>query len=346
MSVADYPDYDEQSGSAVVLASTDLTATGLAKETGGNLASAASSTLDSSKSLNGSQASALVSAAGLHIASDMLHANTGVTTELAALLASGTPGGSPGGVPLLVYGNQLDQQSSVAVNTTVKIFPSATTYYSISQIGYDGYITVGASSGPTYVRVILDWFQGTTLIDSQSWWIVAGVQSGTQHEVYIKGPTRGNQLQVTFETASGSALVGFTLLQNSRVYPRDQWLTSAWAVEGGTAAAADPGNGVLASQATGSIGAGASSASYILPLWAGRAFVTLQIASGSSAGQVTITNPADVALSSSSTVAAFSFPASSDTMQEVILPRANCSLIVHNAGSTAESPTFAVIADL
>src|SRR5689334_11516301 len=56
------------------------------------------------------QLNAMSGGAGRAIATDMLFANKGVTTEIAALVASGNAAGTPGGVPLLRNTKQLAAQ--------------------------------------------------------------------------------------------------------------------------------------------------------------------------------------------------------------------------------------------
>jgi hypothetical protein len=219
-----------------------------AQETGGNLATAATHAANIETNtggggiigqLAGSFPSALVSAAGLHIASDflaantgvtketaaqMLHANQGVTTELAALIASGSPSGTPGGVPLLTGNTALGSQTGVSLG-----FNGFNTYgpFVVTQPGYEMYVSLAYASStpggdPTTITLIWEDNATANHIESEQFDVFPGASTGNAHIICFKGPSKASRILIQFNNTDSlsNVTMSYIFWQNSRVLPR------------------------------------------------------------------------------------------------------------------------------
>lgn len=167
---------------------------GAAKESGGNLTIAANA-------LNGTVPSALVSTAGITVAKDMLNAHSGVTSEIAALIGTGSPSGSPGGVPLTNLHNSLLNQNS----TTLAPLTSTSTSVTFTQVGYEFIISLRMPAATTvpWIEVQLIWSDSATglVLWMDNMKLPAGNSSLGPNEFIGRGPAIGDTLQIQIGNA-------------------------------------------------------------------------------------------------------------------------------------------------
>lgn len=128
------------------------------------------------------------------------------------------------GVPLLTGSTLLFQQLSHVIGghgTTGSLF------LPVTQIGYDFAISVNVSAAATepFVLVNMKWFDSVTGISTGSdSFICPGADGSTSWLTIGAGPTKGDQCIITITNQDGNnTTVSYTLLENSRVYARDDW---------------------------------------------------------------------------------------------------------------------------
>lgn len=273
----------------------------------------------------------------------------GVTTQIAALIATGNPAGNPGGVPLLALNNLLDKQLG-------KTIPHGTNYTSpnlpINQPAYDFALQVTYPAGTTnaFLMVQFVWTDsaiGTGFLTTETWFMVGGSQGLIQYSG--RGLTKGDTLQViitNLDTAQ-TATITYGITQHSRVLPRDDIRTTIFNNPGAafTAAPSDLPSSVIAMAQAVSLAAN-SSFTWYLPLFAGLAqlLVPEQVAS-----RVILNAPAalidpnativqNVLLDTGAIAANAGFNAM------VVLPRQVCTLRLFNASAAAATVSATVIA--
>jgi hypothetical protein len=194
-------------------------------------------TADGQTTMPITEALALGGTASIANAQQMLDANQGVTTELAALIASGNPSGSPGGVPLIIGATPLLQQAGV-----VNLGPGVTDTlgpFTVGQIAYETYFEaqetvqgpIGSGGTPgAVITITLSWRDSATglQLGLEAYNVVPAAPSSVQpHIVHGRGPSRGDQLTVTItNNDSVNVAVLATVLETSRVFSAAQWQTS------------------------------------------------------------------------------------------------------------------------
>lgn len=221
--------------------------------------------------LGGSAAGALISAVGLSVAKDMLHANAAVTTEIAALLASGTIAGTPGGIPLLVFQNNLDKLTNRVIAHGAQ-YQSAS--FSINQPGFDFVLNVTIPAGNTTpdLQVDLIWTDTTTgvaTLTTDRFYFPATQNGSNSFGGY--GKTKGNQLQVvmTNQDTAQSMTVNYGISQNSRIPARDDIRSVAFNGRGATATVDQDPNSLALILVQTNVAANSSN-SFALPFYSGR----------------------------------------------------------------------------
>jgi len=191
--------------------------------------------------------------AGRSVAQDMLNANQGATTEIAALVATGTANGTPGGVPLLRNTKQLAQQTTEftitagAVKTVVNSLPT-------NQPSYEMAMTfrypTNAGTIP-FGEVLIEWFDAVTGIamDIASF-VIAG---GNNQQIFfnIYGPNRGDLIfvQITNLDPAQSLFATWVVNATSHVHERDKLLQPSYQSNppnGFNNPAGDPTTGLIA----------------------------------------------------------------------------------------------------
>lgn len=318
MPVTDFPDYQEPAATAAAIGNTNLTGTGLAKESGGNLDK--HTTL-----LNGTAAGALI-------------ANIGATIgqEVAAQIATGSAAGTPGGTPLLHGAKQV-------FNVTAQVVgPSAsfnTGFFTVAKPGYLINIRANHGVGPAAVPFVLadvEWrvaASGALDTAEELWYISGG--NNTNRRTTGKGPTKGDQMRVTFTNgdAVNSVTLSVTIWETTQHIPRDDWRgDSATASATAPAIKNDALANVLASDSFNV--AAASQVTRLLPLYAGP--VNMWINQNTAAGSTVTVNPqGDFSLTSLNPVVQLDWTQAPFGLKNLYLPRCPCSLVVLNQGGVA-----------
>jgi hypothetical protein len=290
--------------------------------------------------LGGTAPGALISAAGLSVAKDMLHANSGVTSELAALLASGSPSGTPGGVPLLNLDQQVTQQTTLVVGSTTTLGP-----FSIDQPSYVGALSfVNGAAGGASLTIFLNWTDGAgnnVHVDAINLWAGTGA---SPHIVMFEGPTRGTEVSITLTVSASSTLNFYDFYQSSRIITKHQYRSNQWLasnVTGTVAGNGVPGNVVAVCNASGLAAGGTTT--FLLPMYIGRVMIYIQTSSGTSDMQCILRNAADPsAVGDQSLLLMNSTSAGIGFQNDVFLPYTQCSFSLHN-GNAATKNLFAVI---
>jgi hypothetical protein len=173
--------------------------------------------------LAGTSTGALVSAAGLSVAKDMLNANSKVTTEIAALFATGLATGTPGGVPLLAGKTTLSSNTAGQVIVTASTFTLTGAPWNITQVGYEIVISLAsaiATTAPLTIQAM--WTDTTTGIqtETQQYNVYTGTVAAP-HFFKITGPTNANQFSVKIVNAVGASVTATWVVSGvSRIYTR------------------------------------------------------------------------------------------------------------------------------
>lgn len=273
-------------------------------------------------------------------ARQMLAAQQGVTNEIAALVATGSAAGTPGGVPLLTKNTVLFQDANpvpIAATSGLRQIGGLT----VSQIGYEILISLAEATVPgngLALQVQLAWYDTTTNqnVNYQNYYVLPG--NSAAHVITGTGPSQADRLFI-FITNNDNVVVNsqVTVLNNSRVYNRHEWLTR----DHGTFSTFTTGNdnlpGALIIDTSPSLAAGGT-ASRIMPLCPGRALILFHPAAAiSGSGAVAEIHTLDPTATSPGQVAGMSVAAGAYNVLEVILPRAQCFLKLNNNGSATGS---------
>lgn len=291
--------------------------------------------------------SALVGAANLTISKDMLHANTGVTTEIAALIASGSPSGTPGGVPLLKNHNKIGSHAtaSVATGTPLSVGP-----FAFNQIGYslffEAYVTTGSTL--SFVEVNIEWTDVATgfTVDQQTYWLYVGSSSSSPHNVRITGPTEGNEVTVTF-SAFGSAvtIADMAIFQSSTVYGRHFPLTTVMTTLAGVTNVAftDPLAFILGDISATSVNA-SSNLVTVPAFYSGRAQIFGGTSSGAADMTLSVTNSSDQGSAGGHNVFEIESDSKGFVNEFLYLPREQCEIAVANNNASAQTLRWTLVA--
>lgn len=277
-----------------------------------------------------------VQVVGQQAAQQMLAAAQGVTTELAALIASGAANGTPGGVPLLSKSTLIHQDTVSAlapgVGQILGPFP-------ITQPGYEVRIDLSTgAAGACYVTYQVDWIDSGTgqNLRRNSYTAVAGV-TGTPHKINGHGPTKANQIQITVSNllaSAGNIVTTVTQMQSSRIYSRDVWRSlDTTAPVGFTASGTAPEANVLMNAAPSVAAAGTQVR--LLPLYTGQAHFSLQTASATSDAELIIATVGGV-LANSQTIYDNVTDAKGHLDADIQLPRVQCQVTLKNSNAAAK----------
>jgi hypothetical protein len=308
-----------------------------AQESGGQLAT-------HTALLQGTTPGALVSGAGRSIAQDMLGAHVGVTTEVAALLATGSAGGSPGGVPLLAFANQI-------VNQTLKTITGPdlpANGVPVNQISYEGFFECSSTVNCQAV-VEMEWFIGTNPVALETYIIECGTAADT-HILFAQGQCKGTSLTVTVTPAVGGSLTyAMMVYQTSRIIQDDWESLDILLVSNGLALVPnDVTNGVICNYPVAALGPGAT-VTVQLPFFVG--LCTLSGLGASSANAYSVVMMVVAAsdpgyAGSNGLIWGQTIPASSDNSYPLAMPRAQCEMQVKNLGGSGNiSPTISIVAN-
>lgn len=311
--MAESADFDESGAIAVSLSTTNLTGTGLAKESGGNLDK-------HSALLGGTQAGALLGVAG----------NT-LAYEIASMLANGNNTGVAGSIPLLHGARQVFSSG----NQT--ILPGAT--YSPANISFTrpGYIFrltanmgVGLAVAP-YLKFDLQWLMAAPNVSAweEVWYVYGG--NNNNKRTNGKGPVFGDtlSLNVTNGDAVNSAIVNINIFETTQAPARSDWrdidcAPSSIGVKSNNKAAAN----ILADENR-TVG-GIASVQVNLPLYAGQ--VQLWLNQNTHAGSTVQIAPVGAYdLANQEPLINIDWTAAPNVYEGIILPRCPCAIIAQNA---------------
>jgi hypothetical protein len=296
--------------------------------------------------LGASETGALVSATGISIAGDMKNAHSGVTTEIAALIATGSASGTAGGVPLLVKsGNLLNNATgTLDENTNVTLLNTV----AITQPSFEIYVSVVNATGVTALIpcvITMSWIDSTTglEVNASVYQFYAG-SAGDPHIVSIKGPTNANELTlVLFNGASVSGnniTYAVSCWQHSRIFDHDQGHTlQATLFPTLTVPSIFNDSSLFLAGTSASLTAG-SGETVILPFWIGK--VTLSVVNAIADLQALVIDPFQ-----SSTIQLFNTgnPLAQQTLfqTELYLPGDQCELEFINRSADTETMSFSLV---
>jgi hypothetical protein len=269
----------------------------------------------------------------------------GVTTAVGGTTTAvnGVPAGiAVAGVPLLSANDSVISSSgSIAVSGT---FTSAVT--AIPQIGYEVFVELNASvleTGSAISTVTMTWTDPSTglVIDVDQFFIAPGVTPG-QCLVVGSGPTKAGNVQVKIANggALGAMTYQFQMLQNSRVYSREDWHSlSATGNPLIAATNSSVASGLIASSSISIVNG--TTVNRLLPLYAGEVqFCIIPPAQTGQVGIQTLDQNAPVA----NLIALEQLVASTPLNFTHALSRAQCQLNIKNTG--AATGTFQVLATI
>lgn len=154
------------------------------------------------------------------------------------------------GVPLLTKSTLIKNQAAISQNPGTAN-NSAT--FSMPQIGYEIILTIYATGNFTsFYSITMTWFDSVSgqQTGQEEYFFIPGTGAGgNSHQIFGTGPTKGDQLVIT-STVPGTSSVAVThayvVLNNSRVYAEDNWVTTQFNSAGVTGAASDSIGGLLA----------------------------------------------------------------------------------------------------
>lgn len=324
--VTDFADWNEPAANAVAIGNTNLTGTGLAKESGGNLDT-------HTKLLGGTQAGALI-------------ANTGLTVgqEMAALIATGSATGTAGGAPLLHGARRLFTVGSQVVAASGTFSTGNITF---TRPGYLIRVTCQMSAAgavqPT-VKADMSWTvaaSGSPITAQEQWYLPAG--SVTAMRTNGKGPTKGDTLNITF--TNGDATDTVTLFvdvwETTQHVARDDWRSTGSVASAGGGAIGNQNQAGLIATDSFSVPA-SSSVTKNLPLYCGQAAVFVN--QNSAAGSQISFNPGSIfSAAFLATFVVIDWTVSAHIVTLVNLPRGYCQLIATNNAASAQVCAVSII---
>lgn len=287
------------------------------------------------------------------IPAQMLHSGQGVTTELAAILASGSPAGTPGGTPAIAFHRQI---LFTGFNIAVPVgTPYVQTLTGVTGTGYDGGVVVYAAAA-AFCSVDMSWQDQSTgqELAHEQWWIVPG-KSAAPQVVELRGPTEGNQLEITITAYTAGITISAGFFQNSRAYTRHDWRSTGWtqSFNAGANITTAPGvipavimpSLVLAKIPSVSIAA-ATTNFYMLPLFAGRVRLLGFTASKTTDLRIVIFDYADnQSVTGADLIVSAESDANGNVFVECSLPRSQCVLQVTNNNAGAQNVIIGMVTE-
>lgn len=308
--------------------------------------------------LAGTTPGALVGAAGLTVAKDMLHANAGVTTELAALLATGSPAGAAGGMPLLRYTNQV----GTAAGTSLPGGGPAQTLVNqagITQPGYEGFITAWfpASAGVTipFISVVFSWVDSASgyTVKAQYFTLTTGANAGASIAYYLNGPCYGDKLIITALNLDPAvaADINWVINQTSHIFETDKIVQPQYATANAPPGFLNP-NGVPGLGVIATIVAALTpgqTANRLMAVYSGKVLLSVDNLGNANACRIRLLDPSNgVIYGSGSANQSFHsnlVAAAASESIELGLPRGPVVLELHNNGGTGNiTPSVTVTA--
>ena len=279
------------------------------------------------------------------IPAGMLASSEGVTTEIAALIATGAADGSPGGVPLLTGGEQLYGVSDQTVDAGDTL---TTGTLDIDGIGFEAFLDIySAATDPAGIEISVVWYLDGTFADQRSYYVFPGTSPADPAVFEWRGPSRGDQCAITITNLGNGTLtvVGFQFNENSRVYACDDF-RSTWEVNPPVSTTMAENDIMAGLIAAGSVTvAESSSETLVLPMYAGKCYLSGAIGVAAADLQFIITPAADPNASTAQIVNVTSDTAGQIQPFELFLPFAQCELEVLNLDASAsKTPTYTLVA--
>ncbi|SRR6266571_1151272 len=195
--------------------------------------------------------------AGQSVATDMLNANKGVTTEISSLIATGLPGGTPGGVPVLRGTANLGNgsaQTLAGVNTAILLSSVAVNKPSFEAV-FQLSIPAGVGTIP-FALLAINWEDSNSglSVGFKQYALTAGNGIANALFFYLSGPCRGNRVSITLFNVDPAQTLTYTWAFNltSHIYTVDRLLQPSYlgvAPIGFTNPAGNPSKGLLFSSA-------------------------------------------------------------------------------------------------
>jgi hypothetical protein len=208
----------------------------------------------------------------------------------------------------------------------------------ISQQGYEisfGLQNNGGGGSSPFVQIDLLWTDSATgqTVARERWYCAYAFPG--PYNYMGTGPTKGDTLQLTMSNlaSAGSgttSVVNFSLVQNSRTYPRDDWRSQAtMSVPTFTSATYDQFSNVLFSTAP-TVG-GSSNTKRILPLYSGAVQISF-VPGGTNNGHFVVNNEGGFAAGNLTAQTVYeSNPGTNNAVDPIVfLPRAVCSITLFN----------------
>lgn len=336
------------------LLQAQLIGANLAKETGGNLAAVNlnGGGFGTNGYLGGTIAGALVSAAGLSVARDMLAGNSGVTQELAALVASGSTSGTPGGAPFL----RLTRKLGTAASQTIPGLNSnpLITFVNVNQPSYEctfiANLPAGVGTVP-FVQLTFQWNDGTTglINDTETFVITAGNGPTNAITTYLSGPVRGDILSVNAFNLDPAQTLSITWVINtiSHVFDHDRLVQPAYAATapvGQTNPNGTPSAGLIANVSP--TVAGSATSTRLLAAYNGKVGVNINARGQTDNFSYSLIDPGTLYSTGGAIFFSADTPAGgSQTYQNINLPNGPVLYQIINRSTTAGAPTFTITRD-
>lgn len=242
---------------------------------------------------------ALGGAANRSIAQDMLFANKGTTTEIAALIATGAANGSPGGVPLLRGTKTLNNGS---VNIGASGNSILVNNLTITQPGFESTFVTSlpvASGTVPFAQIQFQWIDSatSTTLETKNYFATAGNGPGNAVTTYVNGPCYGDKLLVTaFNLDPAQTLTfGFVINQTAHFYEHDHVLQAGYpptAPNGFTNPNGQPSASILA-QSNPSIGPNGQQFR-LMAAFKGQAIINVDNGAQANIARVALVDPANI----------------------------------------------------
>lgn len=315
--MAESADFDDAGAIAVSIGSTNLTGTGLAKESGGNLDS-------HTRLLGGTQAGALLGTAG----------NT-LAYEIASMLANGNNTGTAGSIPLLHGARQVFTVANQAIAPGGTYAPAN---ISFTRPGYMFRITanmgVGVAVAP-YLKFDLQWLMAAPNVTSweEIWYIYGGNNNGKRTNG--KGPVLGDTLKLTVSNgdAVNTATISLNIFETSQAPHRADWRDQDAAPSAGASKVVNNAAANILADVNSTVAANGQ-LQLNLPLYAGQAQLWLnQNTHAGSTVQIAPFGAYD--LTNQEPLIDIDWTAAANVYEGIILPRCPCSILAQNVGASA-----------
>lgn len=253
------------------------------------------------------------------------------------------------GVPLLTKSTLIKNQTAISQNPGTS---NTSATFSMPQIGYEIILTIYATGNfLSFYSLTMTWLDSASgqQTGQETYNFVPGTGPGVNsHQIFGSGPTKGDQLVITSAVSSNSSVAvthAYTVLNNSRIYAEDNWVTTQFNSAGVTGAATDSTGGLLAASNFSVPGASVG-ASRLMPFFNGVVSLYATTASGTSDLDVQLTTFADpLAVGGSSPVIFEQVTNANGFMyqSQVPLPASQCQVNFTNKNAAAKVVQFAAV---